>query len=300
MERPTKRRRVLRQVQHQLEEEIPSIAERPLAQEAPMGKDNPLRNQLPIRAAASASLDPPILLSRRDALPPADQGKLKAHRLHPRNLNLYQNAGSAEEPVVQPVQTAVASFVNVVLESGGTSVGDVLVPAAFSVFNVDGYGPVTLNRNPPPNATPTPPSENPTSTSHPHRHSHAPQQTPQPSPKEPPQVSPSAAASQNAPPQQNPMTIQVPGSSSQVILSSPPTPLPPSPPNSSSTATVSESYFGSSLSQITSSTQTSSGSSITSSQTSATASQSPRISIAALTAARGNFSISCRLISDPT
>ncbi|KAL8683082.1 MAG: hypothetical protein Q9186_000896 [Xanthomendoza sp. 1 TL-2023] len=69
------------------------------------------------------------------------QGKAKPQRLHPRQLGIYK----AAESIVQPVQTSVASFINVVLDSGGTSVGNVLVPAESTIFNVDGYGPVTLD-----------------------------------------------------------------------------------------------------------------------------------------------------------
>ncbi|KAL8637778.1 MAG: hypothetical protein Q9226_009079 [Calogaya cf. arnoldii] len=163
------------------------------------------------------------------------QGRHKPHRLHPRQLAMYEAAA----PVVPPVQTTVASYIDVVLDKGGTSVGNVLVPVESTIFNVNGYGPVTLDNYKLPN--PTPANSRPTSRRH--GHSHAAQQTMQPEPQQTQQEGPSAAASPSPP---TPMTIQVPGSSSQVILSSPPTPLPPNPSssaNSSSLSMASDSYF---------------------------------------------------------
>ncbi|KAL8847319.1 MAG: hypothetical protein Q9221_007635 [Calogaya cf. arnoldii] len=208
----------------------------------------------PLRtSSATIRKDPPVV----------GQERHKSHRLHPRQLAMYEAAA----PVVQPVQTTVASYIDVVLDSGGTSIGNVLVPVESTIFNVNGYGPVTLDNYKPRN--PTPASSRPTSRRH--GHSHAAQQTMQPEPQQPQQEGPSAAASPSPP---IPMTIQVPRSSSQVILSSPPTPLPPNPSsstNSSSSSTTSESYFGSTSSQTTDSSQTSSGSDTASSQTTRTA-----------------------------
>ncbi|KAL8706923.1 MAG: hypothetical protein Q9201_000083 [Fulgogasparrea decipioides] len=283
MERPTKRRKVCPRVQDRLKEEVAIVAERPLLHASPLQKRNPLGNQLPLRAPAPKSSDPSIPTVGKDGLDLMYQKRPVSQRLHARNLNFYGPDGDVAEPVVQPVETAVSSFVDVVLESGGTSVGDVLVPAASSVFNLDGYGPVTINEHPP-NVTPVP-----RPSSHTHRHPHPSQQTPQPVPKQPPQVASSSVASQLAPVQQGSMTIQVSGSSSQVIFSSPPTPLPPSPSNSSSTATASDSYFSPSAFQ-TSSTQTSSASGTTPFQTTSSAFPSPGI----IEPTKGNFTTSCK------
>ncbi|KAL8844003.1 MAG: hypothetical protein Q9176_001698 [Flavoplaca citrina] len=230
-----------------------------------MRADNkdPLGKQLPLRAAMAESLRTLNSRTRKES-PVAGQGKTKTHRLHPRQLGIYEAAA----PVVQPIQTTVVSYINVVLDSGGTSIGNVLVPAESTIFSVEGYGPVTLDDYSPPDPTP---AGSPL-TSRPVGNSDAAQQTIQPETQQTQQDDSIAVAS---PSLQSPMTIQVPGSSSQVILSSPPTPLPPNP--SSSTAsflssTASESYFGSTSSQNPDSTQTPSASDITSSQSTRAAS----------------------------
>ncbi|KAL9581689.1 MAG: hypothetical protein Q9212_003746 [Teloschistes hypoglaucus] len=275
MDRPAKRRRLSWRGDKGLEKEDISVAERPTIKLFPAEKENLLDNQLPLHAATLKLPHLPIPFSRKDPLLSSREKIAKAQRLHPRKLNLYQDTGSEAEPEVQPVTTAVASFVNVVLESGGTSVGNVLVPAASSVFDLDGYGPVTINKNP---------ASSPTPSSNPHRHSHAPQQTPQPAP--------STARSQPTPLQQNPMSIQVPGSSSQVIISAPPTPLPPNPSESSSTSTTaSESYFSSLSAQTTSSSQTSSSGTLPS-QTKTIPSPSLTVPNGGSATTKGNFSTS--------
>ncbi|KAI4137535.1 MAG: hypothetical protein L6R39_007226 [Caloplaca ligustica] len=255
--------------------------------------DKDMLDQRLLHAAISDIPKAAIPNARKPTSVTSKHGKPKPQRLHPRNFVPYQAAGNFVEPAIRPVkpveaavqsvETAVASFINVVLDQGGTSVGNVLVPAESTVFNLNGYGPVTIKKNPPPEATSFPNQQNPRplpapESSHPHRHSHAPQQTAQPASKPTSQAEPTAAASAStrALVQQTPMSIQVPGSSSQVILSSPPTPLPPSPSNSTS-AIGSQSYFSSTTSQSTSSTQLSSISSIALSQT-ATTSQPPQIS----------------------
>ncbi|KAL8943865.1 MAG: hypothetical protein Q9211_000832 [Gyalolechia sp. 1 TL-2023] len=139
-----------------------------------------------------------------------DQGKPYAPRLHPRDIVASQATPGAVKPIVDPVLIAVSSIIEVVLESGGTSVGNVFVPAESTVFNLDGYGPITIDRKPPPNATPSPEQQNlppapPALATHTHRHSHSSQPTPQPAPMPDPQPSPSAAASQGSPPDQSPM-----------------------------------------------------------------------------------------------
>ncbi|KAL8759677.1 MAG: hypothetical protein Q9199_000638 [Rusavskia elegans] len=261
MEPPPKRRKFFQRAQETFEE-ILRFSEHPTAHTmAPNNMDSPGK-QLPLRAAMAESLRTSSPTTRKDP-PLVGQGRHKPHRLHPRQLGIYGPAA----PVVEPVQTTVASYINVVLDSGGTSIGNVLVPAESTIFNVDGYGPVTLDNYSPPH--PTPAISRPTSRRH--GHSHAAQQTMQPETQETQQESPSAAASPSSP---TPMTIQVPGSSSQVILSSPPTPLPPNPSsstNSSSLSTASESYFGSTSSQTTDFSQTSSTAHTASPQTTGTA-----------------------------
>ncbi|KAL9008365.1 MAG: hypothetical protein Q9173_006502 [Seirophora scorigena] len=98
--------------------------------------------------------------ARRSSLLASSQGKHKLQRLHPRNFISHRGVDDVVNPVVQPVQTTVASFINVVLDQGGTSVGNVLVPAESTVFNVNGYGPVTLSSAPPARPTPSPQDQN--------------------------------------------------------------------------------------------------------------------------------------------
>ncbi|KAI4095871.1 MAG: hypothetical protein L6R37_007023 [Teloschistes peruensis] len=274
MDRPAKRRRLSCRGDNILEKEDISVAQRPTVKLSPAAKEILLDNQLPLRAATLKLPHLPVPFARRDPLLSSREKIAKTQRLHPRKLNLHRDTGSAAEPDVQPETTAVASFVNVVLESGGTSVGNVLVPAASSVFDLKGYGPITINKNPAPSPTPSSNSQ---------RYSHAPQQTPQPAP--------STAGSQPTPLQQNPMSIQVPGSSSQVILSAPPTPLPPTPSDSSSISTASESYFGSSSTQSTAFSQTSS-SGTSPSQTNTIPSPSLTVPNGGSATTKGNFSTS--------
>ncbi|KAL8863538.1 MAG: hypothetical protein Q9178_000219 [Gyalolechia marmorata] len=260
MDPPPKRRKVLQRAQDTFEG-INRSTEQLMAYASAPDKMSSFGKQLPLRAAMAESRRGSTFGTRKDP-PLAGLGRPKPQRLHPRQLG----TSGAAQPVVQPVQTAVASYINVVLDSGGTSIGNVLVPAESTIFNVDGYGPVTINRNNDP-TKPTPANTGP--TSRPHRHTHAAQQTMQPGPPQTQQEGSGAAAS----PSQSPMTIQVPGSSSQVILSSPPTPLPPSPSSSANlSSTASESYFGLTSFQTailtqTSSTQTSSASDIVPLQT---------------------------------
>ncbi|KAL8842063.1 MAG: hypothetical protein Q9170_000666 [Blastenia crenularia] len=275
MEPPPKRRRLFQSAQIHVKKDVSSMGNSPTAANSALGSKDLLHRRFlreTISGASKASL--PTIRKTSPLL--YDQGNPKSQHLHPRNLIPYQAADNVAKPIVQPVQTAVASFINVVLDNGGTSLGNVLVPAESTVFNLNGYGPVTINKNPPPNATPPAPT-------HPHRHSHGPQPTPQPAQ---PQPVPSAAASQS------PMSIQVPGSSSQIILSSPPTPLPPSPSNSTSTATGSESYFSTTSSQTSSSNLGSAASSTSSSPITASSSQSPQVSNFGFTPTRGNLTTS--------
>ena len=252
------------------------FSEHPIAHTMPADKKDPLGKQLPLRAAMAESLRTLNSRARKES-PVAGQGKAKPHRLHPRQLGIYE----AVAPVVQPIQTTVVSYINVVLDSGGTSIGNVLVPAESTIFSVDGYGPVTLDDYSPPNPTP---AGSPL-TSRPIVNSNAAQQTIQPETQQTQQDDSIAVAS---PSLQSPMTI---GSSSQFILSSPPTPLPPNP--SSSTAsflssTASESYFGSTSSRNPDSTQTPSASDITSSQ-----------STRAASVPQGNLTTSCKYSRRP-
>ncbi|KAL8696925.1 MAG: hypothetical protein Q9224_002547 [Gallowayella concinna] len=260
MDPPPKRRKIFQRAQSTLDNLLP-FSERRTNNTMESNNVDSLAKQLPLRVAMAESLRALSSTTRKEPLG-VGQGKAKPPRLHPRQLGIYK----AAESIVQPVQTSVASFINVVLDSGGTSVGNVLVPAESTIFNVDGYGPVTLDNSPLPKPTPASQPNEPGQSPHPHRHSHTAQKTVQPQPQQTQQAGPSAAASSS---QQSPMTIQVPGSSSQVILSSPPTPLPPSPSDSSnsSSSTTSKSYFGSTSSQTTTSAQPLSTSDTVSSQT---------------------------------
>ncbi|KAL8790307.1 MAG: hypothetical protein Q9213_000659 [Squamulea squamosa] len=272
MDPPPKRRKLIQRAQDTFEG-ILSFAEHPMATAmAPRNEDSPSK-QLPLRAARAESLRASSSTSRND---PSFTGQRrhKPQRLHPRQLGIHK----AAEPVVQPVQTTVASYINVVLNSAGISVGTVLVPAKSTVFNVDGYGPFTLNNNSPPMPT----AANARPTSHQYPHSHEPQQTMQPGSQQTQQGRPNAAAS---PPPQSPMTISVPGSSSQLILSSPSTPLPPSPSSSSSSLSTSRadgSYFSSTSSQTANTIEASSASDTA----------SPPTTTRATFASKGNSTIS--------
>lgn len=289
MDRPAKRRRLL-QSAHASQEGDGRSGDNIQALN-PAASNQDAIDQPFLQAAIAERSTVSLTATRTTPLLPFDHEQPNTHRLHPRDVIPYQAGPNALKPVVQPVQTAVASFVNVVLESGGASVGNVLVPAESTVFNLNGYGPITIDKNPPHRPTPSSGQQNPPPALHTHHHSHATQPTPQPAPMPVPQPAPSVAASQGSPPQQSPMSIEVPGSSSQVILSSPPTPLPPSPSNSTSTATGNESYFSSTSSQTSSSSQTL-GVSSTSSPAAVTTSQSPQTSKPGSTPSAGNFSTS--------
>ncbi|KAL8929756.1 MAG: hypothetical protein Q9172_000313 [Xanthocarpia lactea] len=181
MDPPSKRRKVLQRAQDTLEG-ITRSTEQLMAHTSAPDNLSSFGKQLPLRAAMAESRRGSNFITRKDP-PLAAQGRPKPERLHPRQLGTF----GAAQPVVQPVQTAVASYINVVLDSGGTSIGNVLVPAESTIFNLDGYGPVTINRNNDP-TKPTPANSGP--TSRPHRHSHAAQQTMQPGPPQTQQEGP--------------------------------------------------------------------------------------------------------------
>lgn len=299
MDRPAKRRRLL-QSDPISPREAGRMGENTQAIDAALGNQDAIDKQF-LRAAIAEVSIVSLPGTRGASSLPFDQGEPNTQRLHPRDVIAYQAKPGVVKPIVQPVQTAVASFVDVVLDQGGTSVGNVLVPAEFTVFNLNGYGPVTIDRTPTPNATPSPEQQNPPAAPPPpatqtYPQSQSSQPTPQPAPMLVPQPAPSAASSQGSPPEQSPMSIQVPGSSSQIILSPPPTPLPPSPSNSTSTATGNESYFSSASSQTSSSSQTL-GVSSTSSQVAVASSRSPQVSDTGFVPTAGNFSTSGRPIS---
>lgn len=291
MDRPAKRRKVVPTVQVPSKPEADSTDGGPQIQYSPRGNEDALDQHL-IHAGISDIPRAAVPGARKSSPLVSSHEKPKSYRLHPRNFISHRAADEVDNPVVQPVETAVSSFINVVLDRGGSSVGNVLVPAESTIFSVGGYGPITINNNPPAIATPSArqPNAESAAASRPHRHSHAAQQTPQPTSAPDRQAEATAVASQNAPVQQSPLSIEVPGSSSQVILSPPPTPLPLSPSNSSSAATSSDSYFGS-TSETTSATQLSSVSGTITSQT-ATTSESPPISNGGFGPTRGNFNTS--------
>ncbi|KAL8879408.1 MAG: hypothetical protein Q9198_002966 [Flavoplaca austrocitrina] len=146
---PSPKRRKLFQRAQDTFEGILRFSEHPIAHTMPADNKDPLGKQLPLRAAMAESLRTLNSRTRKES-PVAGQGKAKPHRLHPRQLGIYEAAA----PVVQPIQTTVVSYINVVLDSGGTSIGNVLVPAESTIFSVDGYGPVTLDDYSPPDPTP--------------------------------------------------------------------------------------------------------------------------------------------------
>ncbi|KAL8763612.1 MAG: hypothetical protein Q9184_000612 [Pyrenodesmia sp. 2 TL-2023] len=291
MDRPAKRRKVVPVVQVPSKTEADSTGGGPQIQYPPRGNRDAFDQHL-IRGAISGIPRAAVPSARKSSPPVSIHGKPKTQRLHPRNFISHRAADEVVNPVVQPVETAVASFINVVLDRGGSSVGNVLVPAESTIFNVGGYGPITINNNAPAMATPSArqPNAESSAASRPYRNSDAAQQTPQPASTPDRQAEATAAASQNAPVQQTPLSIEVLGSSSQVILSPPPTPLPLSPSNSSSAATSSDSYFDS-TSDTTSATQISTVPSTITSQ-SATTSELPPISNGGFGPTRGNFNTS--------
>lgn len=140
--------------------------------------------------------------------------------------------------VVQPVATTVASVIRVIIDNpAGSTIGDVLVPAESSVFSFQGSGPITLGAGPKPSSSPVHPpvthdfvTESNTATSN----FQEVKPTPQPVPRPSEQPSASGSASMSSVASQNLLTINVPGSSSQALLSSPPSTPPPSSPSSSS------------------------------------------------------------------
>ena len=150
-----------------------------------------------------------------------------------------QSMGS--KPTTIAVVTAVESVIQVVVDSGSTFLAQLTIPATASVISLDNYGSVTL----PSIATSSPihtdaipsalPSAQPTSFDQATHTSQ--QQYPN---------SPLATGSSNQQPSQNPFSISMDRSSSQMVLITPPsTPLPPSSPTSLALSTTS-SYFSAS------------------------------------------------------
>ncbi|KAI4093605.1 MAG: hypothetical protein LQ344_002833 [Seirophora lacunosa] len=295
MGHPAKRRRLESILQIPMVGKDRRMGDSALIQDPTFGNKDALDKEL-LHVAISDIPKAALPSPRRSSLLASSQGKHKLQRLHPRNFVSHRGVDDVANPVIQPVQTTVASFINVVLDQGGTSVGNVLVPAESTVFNVNGYGPVTLNNAPPAGPTPSPQDQNtssglPPASSNSQDGSSVPQQTTRPTPGPLPQAQPTATAAQGAPAQQSPMSIQVSGSSSQVILSSPPTPLPPNPSNSTTSATGNESYFGFSSSGVTSTSRTSTEPSTALSQ-SATTSPSPQMTSGGVGPPRGNLTTS--------
>lgn len=226
-------------------------------------------------------------------------------KVHPRQI-VPKIVPNPVSQVTQPVTTAVKSVIRVIIDNpAGTAIGDVLVPAQSSVFTFDGYGSVTLPSNAgSPTSPPGPPARFASQSAYttPGPQSEAPQPTQEPSPNPADQSSsrPSEAppaslpASTNSPASQSPMTINVSGSSSQVVLSSPPaTPVPSS--SSSSLSYISATSTGSTASYF--SLPSSASSASTSSQTSdiPNPNQNPtNLPVPAPTS--GNFSMTCKLL----
>ena len=268
MERPSKRRRLHQRGLRGAHRSFTDFLQEPEAIIALSTEDKSLEIDAPTRYdnQHEASAEEDLISSEL----PTD----KYQEIQPRQI-----PPAPVSQVAQPVSTAVESVVRVIVDNpAGTPVGDVLVPAQSSVFTFDGYGPLTLASNA---ASPTsfslpPPQHESSSPSIASDQPSQPTQQTTPTPTEQPssrsiEASPaSSAASTNSVPSQSPMTISVPGSSSQFILSSPPaTPVPSSPSSSTSStsaigSTSTTSYFSlsSSASSASSSTHTSSISSL--------------------------------------
>ena len=188
-------------------------------------------------------------------------------KFHPRNS--VDGQVNMDHPT--PKKTAVASVVDVVVQSGESVIANVLQPVESPVLHLPGFVPITLNPNP---AQPTPPpkAQNPQPvpnlvTQYPHAPHPTPAPAPNsisptppklPAPKSPPNKPEPQAPSNNpvpkSPPQtpspsrivpeQPKMSISVPGSNSQQVLSPPPTtPLPPGTPKPSAPGNPTGSYF---------------------------------------------------------
>ena len=293
MERPSKRRRLYqREGLRKAHGSFPDLQE-PETNIARFIKDNPFGDK--------ASL---LQTNSHGASNDLKQTKSVEHKMqmvHPRQM-----IPNPVSQVAQSVTTAVESVVRVIIDNpSGTAIGDVLVPAQSSVFAFDGYGSVTLPSSTGSSTTaPQPPTrfESPSSAITPGSQSQAPQSTQQLAPTSTDQ---SAARPSGTPPanvsvstnsqaSQSPMTINVPGSSSQVVLSSPPTtPVPSS--LSSSTSSTSASGTESPISYFTLSTSASSAS--TPFQTPATPSPSQILASLNVPApTNSNFSMTCKYL----
>ena len=296
MEPPSKRRRLLHRAALRQAHGRSADAQEPETNIAPFNQDK--RHG---REAHLPQAGPHRIL---DDLKQPDSLKGKIQKVHPRQL-----APSSVSQVAHPMTTAVESVVRVIIDNpSGTAVGDVLVPAQSSVFTFDGYGSVTLPSN---TGSPTSPPQPPArfesasaSTTPGPPQSEVPQPTQQPTPMVTDQSSshPSGASttnvstSTNSQANQSPMTINVAGSSSQVVLASPPaTPVPSSP--SSSILSTSASSTGSTTSYF--SLPSGISSATISSQTSASPTPiQPPTSINTPVPTSGNFSMTCKFLSN--
>lgn len=262
MERPSKRRRLYQRDELQRARRSFPEVRRPEANSALLNEDKSHANKISLLQAKLHG----VLNDLKQ--PEASEDEIQ--KIHPRQIN--PNPVSA---VTQPIATAVESVVRVIIDNpSGSSIGDVLVPAQSSVFTFDGFGPVTLPHNAgSPTSSTQPPARFASQSAYitPGPQSQAPQSTQQSaptsadqSPSRPSEAPPaSVSALTNSPTSQSPMTISVPGSSSQVVLSSPPTtPVPSSP--STSLSSTSATNTGSTTSYFSLSSSTSAS---TSSQT---------------------------------
>ena len=232
----------------------------------------------------------------------------KRSPLHPRNLI----PAEVSESVKPPAKTVVASVIQVVVDNGaGSEVTQLLVPVSSKVVSVQGFAPITLG------GAPAAASEAPSGAASPQNsrnhqppatHSTEPNSYPNSYPVRTTAVTPSRtdnpSASQStaggASASSNPLSISVPGSESQVVLSSPPsTPLPSSAASTTPSSSTG-SYFSSSASSpstpspLDSSKSASSVSASSTAQTSTAAQTSNAHNIPATPISNVTSSITCK------
>ena len=187
-------------------------------------------------------------------------GHRKLSDLHPRNLIPTKVKGAAEA-VQSPSSTVVASVIQVVVNNpAGDLVTQALVPVASKIISVQGFAPITLGKGPATaSAIPSAASiskqashhQQPSPTDATGQDSYGPRTTAAGTRRPLQSQSPERSASANP----SHLSINVPGSKSQVLLSSPPsTPLPSTPASTLSSSPSTDSYFSTSAPTATSAT----------------------------------------------
>lgn len=297
MEQPFKRRKVSRRVEQTWRETNldglrPKWKNYDREKESNRGREQPRPKGTPSGAFDGTNLplnpfEPPHkALYPRNEIQPV---------LHPRNLTQRQN-------FVSPKSTAVASVVQVDVQSGDGSVANVYVPAGSSVVSLSGHALLTLSDSPaiPSSSTSIPPYTRAASSAAPPQSTLTSAASSQAVPSSTPPVSASPSSSALRPTKSQdyaantvtssratatPMTINLQRLSSQEVLSpSPSSPLPPSPASSLSSSSASASFFPSSAGTSSQSTAT---------QTPSSSEPQPSPKSSSLSATRGeNLSLS--------